>query len=86
MISSVTASQIQPEAVTNTQPRQAAPHSTAAPAEQDSVQLSSAAQTALAAYQAKPAEATETVTQTFNEAAHGDLKALAKLDSNHSSH
>jgi hypothetical protein len=79
MISSVTASQ-PPNAVQNTQPRQAAPHSTAAPAEQDSVQLSGAAQTALAAFLAKPAEATETFAQTSKEAAHGDLKALAKLD------
>jgi len=42
----------------------------------DTVQISSAAKTAL---KAKPAEATETPAQTAQEAASGDPLALAKL-------
>ena len=56
--------------------REKPPASKAASPIEDSVHISNAA---LAALQAKPAEATETYAQTIKEALTGDLKALAKL-------
>ena len=60
-------------------PPKASPQSSSAPAE-DTVQLSTAALTAL---KAKPAEATETPEQTQAEANAGDPQALAKLAAKH---
>ena len=56
--------------------RQPQPPTKEAPPAQDSVQLSSAA---LSALKAKPAEADETPAQTEQEATNGDPVAVAKL-------
>jgi hypothetical protein len=66
-------------AMNSAPPPKASPQASSAPAE-DTVQLSSAALTAL---KAKPAEATETPEQTQAEANAGDPQALAKLASKH---
>jgi hypothetical protein len=65
------------QAAARPQPAKAKPGAAA----QDTVQISSAAKTALSA---KPAEATETPAQTAQEAASGDPQALAKLAKEHS--
>ncbi len=75
-ISSITASQPYNIAAEPAVAREKPPQSKAAPPLQDTIELSKAA---LAALQPKPVEATETLTQTINEAARGDPKALAKL-------
>ena len=82
MISGITATQPhniaaqRAEAPEKRPQREKPPASKAAPPIEDSVHISN---TALAALQAKPAEATETYAQIIKEALTGDLKALAKL-------